>query len=274
MSPVPIVINADDFGLTEGVCTGIVRAVETGVVTSTTAMVCVPGAVQRLQSWAPRIIGKIGAHLQLTNGVPILPAKSVPSLVAKDGAFPSRRKAIRGAGTAEVLAEWAAQIETLIRAGIEPTHLDSHHHVHGLPNVFPAFCELAQRYSLPVRSLSSEMARKLRAESVPFIDRTLTDWYGAKLTVASFMHVLQQGFREYPESKNFEIMCHPGLIDKSLPSLSRYVTERESELAILCDPNLKREIENAGFECREFGSAFCSVTWNMSSSSVTSISIR
>ena len=253
MSPVPIVINADDFGLTEGVCTGIVRAVEAGVVTSTTAMVCVPGAMQRLQRWAPRITGRIGAHLQLTSGVPILPAKSVPSLVVKD-AFPSKRKEVKGVRTAEVLAEFVAQIETLIQAGIEPTHLDSHHHIHGLPDVFPAFCELAQRYAIPVRSLSPEMTRQLRLASVSCIDRTLTEWYEGELTVSTFMHVLQQGFAEYPESRSFEIMCHPGFVDKSLFSLSRYVTERELELAVLCDPNLQREIANAGFKCQEFGS--------------------
>ena len=247
MVSVAVIINADDFGLTEGVCAGIVRAIETGAVTSTTAMVCVPGAMQRLQRWAPRIAGHSGAHLQLTSGTPILPPQSVPSLVQPDGRFPAKRKEIKNPGTEQVFIEWQAQIETLIRAGIQPTHLDSHHHVHGLPAVFPAFCELARRYSIPARSLDSEMSRHLRAVGVPCIDRTLTGWYGGELSVKTLLRHLQEGTHEYPEAKTFEVMCHPGFADDGLPSLSRYVGEREVELAVLCHPDLQRELAAGGF---------------------------
>lgn len=244
---VPVVVNADDFGLTEGVCAGIVRAIEAGGVTSTTAMVCVPGAVERLTRWAPKIAGQIGAHLQLTSGAPILPPERVPSLAGRDGSFPARRKEIQNPRREEILEEWRAQIETLIRAGIEPTHLDSHHHVHGLPAVFPAFCALASEYLLPARSLDADMTRKLRRAGVPCIDRTLTGWYGGDLSVKSLVRLLQEGVRECPGAENFEVMCHPGFTGDSLPSLSRYVSEREVELAALCDASLQRELAAAGF---------------------------
>ncbi len=247
MFPIPVVINADDFGLTEGVCAGIVHAIETGAVTSTTAMAGVPGAVERLQRWAPRIAGRIGAHLQLTSGSPILPPEQVPSLVRNDGKFPAKRKEIRDPKAEEILAEWGAQIERLIAAGIRPTHLDSHHHVHGLPAVFPAFCELAKRYSLPGRSLNSEMTLRLRAEGVPCTDQTLTGWYGGELSAETLMQVLNDGVREFPGAASFEVMCHPGYVDDSLPSLSRYVREREAELAALCNPDLQRKLIAAGF---------------------------
>lgn len=246
----PVIINADDFGLTEGVCAGIVRAIEAGGVTSTTAMVCVAGSAERLTHWAPRITGQIGAHLQLTSGTPILPAERVPSLVRHDGKFPTKRKQVQNPRDEEILEEWRAQIEFLIRAGIEPTHLDSHHHVHGLPEVFPAFCELARRYSLPARSLDADMTRNLRSAGVRSIDRTLTGWYGGELSVKSLVGLLQEGLREYPGAENFEVMCHPGFTDDSLPSLSRYVRDREVELAVLCDANLQRELAVAGFSLK------------------------
>jgi predicted glycoside hydrolase/deacetylase ChbG (UPF0249 family) len=252
--PVLVVINADDFGLTEGVCGGIVHAIEAGAVTSTTAMACVPGSIERLQHWAPRIAGHIGAHLQLTSGTPILPSHSVPSLVRNDGNFPARRKEIQNPKMEESLAEWQAQIESLLGAGIEPTHLDSHHHVHGLPAVFPAFCELARRYSLPARSLDADMTRKLRAAGVPCIDRTLTGWYGGELSAKTLVRLLQEGVREYPEAESFEVTCHPGFADDSLPSLSGYVSEREVELAVLCDADLGRELAEGGFRLSRFRS--------------------
>ncbi len=256
MGPVPVVINADDFGLTDGVCAGIVCAVEAGGVTSTTAMACVPGAEERLRDWAPRIAGRIGAHLQLTSGTSILPAEQVPSLVRSDGRFPAKRKEISAPKIEEVVAEWQAQIEFLIAAGIELTHLDSHHHVHGLPAVLPAFCEVAKRYSLPARSLDPEMSRKLRTAGVPCLEQTLTGWYGGELSVKSLLLVLQDGVRECPEAQSFEVMCHPGFADDSLPSLSRYVSEREVELGVLCDPTLQQELAAAGFRLSPMASRF------------------
>ena len=242
-----VIINADDFGMTEGICRGIVKAIHTGGVTATTAMVCTPRAQEHIRKWAPQIVGYLGAHLQLTSGTPVLPRERVPSLVGSDGKFPAHRRAMRHAKGEEILAEWQAQLECLLVSGITPTHLDSHHHVHGLPEVFPVFCELARRYSLPARSLHKEMTAALRAAGVTCIGQTLTGWYGGKLSVRTLLEVLIEGTRECPEIESFELMCHPGLVDNSLSLLSRYVDDREVELATLCDTSLQQELAAAGF---------------------------
>ena len=244
---IPVVINADDFGLTEGVCAGIVKAIHAGGVTATTAMACVPGAGERLGRWAPRIAGRIGAHLQLTTGRPILPMEKVRSLVQDDGRFPPKRKQLGDLKTQEILAEWRAQMELLIQAGIEPTHLDSHHHVHRLPAAWPAFCEIARQYGLPARSLDGEMTRAFREAGVACVDCTLTGWYGNELFSASLVSVLRDGARQHPGAASFEVMCHPGYVDADLPHVSGYVQEREKELAALCQETLKQELEAAGF---------------------------
>ena len=243
---IPVVINADDFGLTEGVCAGIVKAIHAGGVTATTAMACVPGAVERLKRWAPKIPGHIGAHLQLTSGAPVLPPERVPSLVHDGGQFPAVRKQVR-AKTEEILFEWRAQIELLLGAGIEPTHLDSHHHIHRLPAALPAFCELAKQYGLPARAVDVEMMGNLRTAGVPCVGRTLTDWYGGELSVGSLVNVLKEGRRESREAGSFEVMCHPGFVDADLRPLSRYVDDREKELAVLCDGALQQQLAVAGF---------------------------
>ena len=243
---IPVVINADDFGLTEGVCAGIVKAIQAGGVTATTAMACVPGAVERLKRWAPKIPGHIGAHLQLTSGAPVLPPERVPSLVQDGGQFPAIRKQVR-ARTEEILFEWRAQIELLRCAGIELTHLDSHHHIHRLPAALPAFCELAKQYGLPARALDAETTRSLRTAGVPCVGRTLTDWYGGELSAGSLVNVLNEGRRDSPEAGSFEVMCHPGFVDGDLRLLSRYVDDREKELAVLCDGVFQRQLAVAGF---------------------------
>ena len=218
-----------------------------GAVAGFSAIALMHGSAERLQWWSPRIPGQIGAHLQLTSGTPILPRERVRSLVCNDGTFPTRRKEIRGPRVEEVLAEWEAQIEFLLSVGIEPTHLDSHHHVHGLPDVFPAFCELAKRHSLPVRSVTQEMTDALCVAGVPCIGRTLTGWYGGDLSAGSLLQLLQDGVEKAPQATRFEVMCHPGVVDESLPALSRYVSERETELEVLCDPTFQQELGAAGF---------------------------
>jgi len=245
---IPVIINADDFGLTEGVCNGIVRAILAGAVTATTAMVCVPGSEGRLRRWAPEIKGYIGAHLQLTSGTPVLPPERVPSLVRDDGRFPSSRKAVSVPRKEEILAEWRAQIDSLLGIGIEPTHVDSHHHIHCLSAVFPAFCEIANEYGLPARAVGDEMKRRLHDAGVSCVDKTLTGWYGGNLSSTRLVQLLKESIRECPESKSFEVMCHPGVVDDDdLSGVSRYTADRGRELAALCDSALQQELAGAGF---------------------------
>ena len=66
-----LILNADDFGLTEGVNEGIIRAHREGVLTSTTLMANAPAfddAVQRAR--ANRELG-VGCHLVLAGGPPV-----------------------------------------------------------------------------------------------------------------------------------------------------------------------------------------------------------
>ena len=244
---IPVVTNADDFGLSEGVCSGIVKAIQAGGLTATTAMACVPGAMERLARWAPAIPGRIGAHLQLTSGRPLLPPERVPSLVDADGRFPDSRKKVTAPQTSEIFAEWQAQIELLVRVGIEPTHLDSHHHIHRLPAAFPAFCEIAKRFSVPARAIDAQMRSQLQAEGIPCVGETITGWYGGELSAASMIMLLRQSAEAHPDAESFEVMCHPGLVDSSLAFLSKYVQDRERELAVFLSGNLRRELEAAGF---------------------------
>lgn len=247
VSMIPLVINADDFGLTEGVCSGIVRAIYSGGVTATTAMVCVPGAVERLRRWAPEIPGRIGAHLQLTSGKPVLLPELVSSLVGADGSFPSRRKDVQAPRTEEILSEWRAQIELLLSVGIQPTHLDSHHHIHSSPAAFPAFCEIAKQYGFPARSVDRAMTETLRDSGIPCVDATLIGWYGGELSAESLVKIVRQGVQEYLGAESFELMCHPGFSDNGLGHVSRYTSDRERELAALCDCTLQGQLAAAGF---------------------------
>jgi len=243
-----LIVNADDFGLTDGVSAGIVEAIRGGIVTGTTAMVAVPGAGPRLARWAPAIPGRIGLHLQLTGGRPCRAAGDVPSLLDIEGRFPRSRKEMGRPDAAEVGLEWRAQLARLRQWGMEPTHLDSHHHVHHLRPAFAAFAALAKAEGLPARPGPLPVAHGLRAAGVPHPDCLDTSWYGGGLSVDGLLQAVSDAFVRLGGSGTVELMCHPGHADAALAAVSSYVGERERELALLCADGLAERLAAQGVQ--------------------------
>jgi hypothetical protein len=243
-----LIVNADDFGLTEGVCRGVVEASRAGLVRSATAMVCAPGAAERVRAWAPEFAGRIGLHLQLTRGRPCLPPERVPSLVGPDGRFPDRPEALAAPEPAEALAEWRAQAERLAGLGVEASHLDSHHHVHLRPGLFGAFCDLAAELGLPVRSADPALAPELARRGIPAPEACILDWFGAaEVTLEGLGRRLEAAARRSRPGGAVELMCHPGRADAELARISSYADERQAELAVLSSPEALRLAELLGF---------------------------
>ena len=132
-SPRRLIINADDFGISLGVNTGIIEAAVAGVVTSASMIVNLPAfadAVDRAQL-CPFL--SIGLHLNLTAGRPLTPARSL--VRESTGEFYSMPQLMARASLGrldkwDIISECVAQIDRMIDAGISPTHLDSHRHIH------------------------------------------------------------------------------------------------------------------------------------------------
>lgn len=234
-----LIVNADDYGLTEGVCAGIAEAIREGVVTSTTAMVASPGATDHLKRWVPELPGRIGLHLQLTGGRPLLPAAEVPSLVTESGEFRPQARDLRSITTEEVGREWRAQLACLRALGVEPTHLDSHHHVHFLRPAAPAYAALAAEERLPARTGPLPVARALQNAGVACPRHLTTSWHGAEPTVGRFLQIVENAFTQIGGGGTVELMCHPGYVDAALVQQSNYVEQREQELGVLRDPELR-----------------------------------
>src|SRR5260370_16984488 len=82
-----LVVNADDFGWSEGVNRGIVEAYRNGIVTSATVLAngaAFDGATQLARQ--ERRLG-VGVHLNLSDGAPLLARWEVPSLGNEGGQF-------------------------------------------------------------------------------------------------------------------------------------------------------------------------------------------
>src|SRR4029077_2860966 len=107
----------------------------------------------------------VGVHLNLSDGAPTAAASSVRGLLNKAGELeggPERvlwRIAGRSLPVDEVEREWDAQIAKIKGAGISPTHLDGHKHVHMLPGLFQVALRLARKHGIGAVRISHEESR-------------------------------------------------------------------------------------------------------------------
>ena len=135
---------------------------------------------------------------------------------------------VRPEGCEAELDRQLARFEEL--AGARPTHVDSHHHVHREEGVREVFAAFAEREALRARDLS--LVHEPR-------------FYGAPaITVEHLLEILAT------LPGDCELGCHPGYADGLR---SRYVEERETELATLTDPRVRACVEELGIELIGWG---------------------
>ena len=76
-----LIINADDFGLTAGVNRAVIDLNQSGKLPSTTLMAVAGFTLQAASlALATPSLG-VGCHVVLVDGVPVLPAAQLPTLV-------------------------------------------------------------------------------------------------------------------------------------------------------------------------------------------------
>ncbi|NIR27874.1 MAG: ChbG/HpnK family deacetylase [Gammaproteobacteria bacterium] len=243
-----LLIIADDFGLTPGVTVGIVAAMREGLVSGASAMVCVPGAEDNLRQWSGAAAGCLGLHLQLSGGRPACDPARVATLVDREGRFPRKGHGLGSLALPadQIEREWRAQAARLRALGIEPSHMDTHHHVHRHGSVFPVFRRLAAEWGLPARAIGPAMARSLQACGVPSAEHCAIEFYGEPITVERLVAVVEAGFAAVGGAGTLELMVHPGCADAALRARSAYVEERERERALLCSDRLAAALDAAG----------------------------
>ena len=235
-----LLVTADDFGLTDGVCTGILQALSEGIVTSTSALVCDPDSRRRLANWRDALTGRAGVHLQLTDGRPVCDPEEIASLVTANGAFPRLPDGIGAIDADDLRREWHAQVSASLQS-IEPTHVDTHHHVHSNATAFEVYCEIARCYDLAARSFTAEMTRELRARGLRCADHS-ADWDGA--SPDSLLETISRLFAGGESVA--EIVCHPAHHDDALDQCSLYAGPRARELEVLCATTLRRTLSDRG----------------------------
>ena len=242
-----LIVNADDFGYSEGVNHGIMEAFYHGVVTSATLMVNMPGAAHAFALKEANPSLGVGIHFVLTCGKPM--SEDVTSLINEEGYFRKGKEYLDAADSKEIRKELNAQFTRFVEQGGLPTHIDSHHHVHAHKKVLPTVIEIAKKYSLPIR-LTGPNSEELKNAAILTTDFLAHTFYGETATRAHFIQLLETicGF------ETAELMTHPGYVDEAVKIGSSYHIQRLQELQVLTDSTLKQELEKRKIELTHYGS--------------------
>jgi chitin disaccharide deacetylase len=285
-----LIVNADDLGWTAGVNRGILEAFHHGIVTSTSLLANGAAFDEGVEAarTAPGL--GIGVHLNLTDGPPVADRESVKSLLNERGEFAGSpeslllRRARRGLLLQEVESEWDAQIQKIRDAGIAPTHLDGHKHVHMLPGLFEIALKLAKHHEIGAIRVSLEastlraalssgsqknsgmvMKQGVQARGLKLLARdarelaeragiSTADYFcgiaqTGELTREGVMHFV----KNLPDGTT-ELMCHPGYADAALQkTATRLQDSRQTELEILTDTGIRNLVASLGIRLIDYG---------------------
>jgi predicted glycoside hydrolase/deacetylase ChbG (UPF0249 family) len=223
MLPRRLIVNADDFGFSEGVTRAILKAHREGIVTSTSLMVRHDGA--RVAAEAARAHPRLSVGLHLDLG----------EWRFENGEWVPVYEVVSFADVEEVGAEVERQLGAFVELmGGMPTHLDSHQHVHKREPTRGVARAVAERLGVPLRHETPGLEYR-------------GDFYGQtedgqplpeRIEVPALLGVIA-GLG----SGATELACHPGEGDDRD---TMYGRERAIEAATLCDPRVRAAIEAAG----------------------------
>jgi len=226
-----LIVNADDFGLSQGVNRGIIQAAEQGILTSASLMVRQPAAAEAAAYAREHLNLSVGLHLDLGEWfyqqgewLPLYSVVSTQDMAAVSG---------------EVWRQFTQFQKLLDRP---PTHIDSHQHVHRDEPARSIVQNLAQRFGVPVREQTSGIFYCGHFYGQDAENQTMPD----ALSVAALKSILASlpdGFTE--------LGCHPGYDDGLATA---YRTERALEVETLCSPEIRRTLAELRIELCSFKS--------------------
>lgn len=209
-----LIVNADDFGYREGINKGIIYAHKNGVVTSVSLFVEKEGTEDAVRLAKENPTLGLGPHLDLDQFFTVDHHFGI--VVEMKNPHP---------GADGLRSEIKRQMDKFFSFGFTADHIDSHHHSHMHPDLFPIVCEVAKEYKVPVvrffRKFYSDpqvyenMKQKLADNNLVFLDHFIEGWYWGNIDESYQMA---------------ELMTHPGYAE----------LWREAELAHCCQPQLKQ----------------------------------
>ena len=224
-----LIVNADDFGQSRSVNWGIIEAHEHGIVTSASLMVRWPAAAEAVVYSRQHPNLSLGLHVDLGEWA------------YRGGDWVLLYQVVPFNDIAAVADEVARQLAMFRRlVGKEPTHIDSHQHVHLREPLRTVLTATARDLTVPLRHCNAEICYRgdfygQTANGAPFPDAISVDG------LIKILGTLPPGCTE--------LGCHPG-VGNDLDTM--YCSERVEEVKALCDPRVRTSLVAMGIELCSF----------------------
>ncbi len=277
-----LIVNADDFGLTEGTNAAILRAHQHGIVTSTSLLANGYAFDQAITLARATPTLDVGLHLTLTEGPPVALSAEVPDLLGANGELPlsnqpfARALLLRKLPTAQIRREFEAQAAKVVDSGLRPSHIDGHKYIHLLPSVTEIAAEVARRFAIPIMRVPHRLAdspsrigrvpglavmallgtrayRVARRAGLRTTDRTVGFVDTGHLDHAALRRLLR-----HAQPGITELLCHPGdrssALDELLARGYHWIAayDFEAETAAVADPEMRAFAERNGWQLASF----------------------
>lgn len=263
-----LIITADDLGLTKSVNEGIAKAYREGIVNSISVIPTGEAFADALQTIKDLGLKEVGAHLSLTETKPLL---SSSKFYKNHNQF-FLDLFLKKVDTGTIYKELKAQLELLNNIGIKITHINSHEHIHIIPQIFNIFIQLAKEYNIPAirfpigDRLPAVLSIKENYKSFVlnyFAGRIKNDLSNSGLAHTDFfLGLLDAG--KLTEDKLIgmlgdlkdgatELVCHPGFLSPEVLDSYKWHIGAEAELFALTDPRIKGAIKSNDIRLITYG---------------------
>jgi hopanoid biosynthesis associated protein HpnK len=157
-----LIITGDDFGLSLPVNEAIEEAHRRGILTAASLMVGAEATADAVER-AKRLSSlRVGLHLVVVDGTPVLAREAIPDLLTEKGKFSSHllqaginfffRSTVRQQLEKEIRAQFQAFRDT----GLLLDHVNCHHHMHLHPTVLGLILRVGKEYKMKAMRLPYE----------------------------------------------------------------------------------------------------------------------
>ncbi|PZX51292.1 putative glycoside hydrolase/deacetylase ChbG (UPF0249 family) [Algoriphagus ratkowskyi] len=153
-----LIINADDFGKDKLINEAIVYCLNNNLINSTSLMVGEPGFQEAISSINNFGYKNIGLHVNLTEGKP-LSTFEADCFLQENGDWDPNKvwspNLLKKEISKKFEAEIVFQLEKMADSILFPNHINSHHHIHTTPFLFPVFLKVALKFKIKLRLCQS-----------------------------------------------------------------------------------------------------------------------
>lgn len=275
-----LILNADDLGIAQQRSHGIFQCHEQGILTSSSLIPNYSGSEKAGRNARERDL-PTGLHLNITTGSPMSRSIDIETLLTVDGYFLGRDSLERvltekQVDLVHIERELRTQIEWFLDVCGQPTHVDSHHHMHVHPAITPLLIPLLDRYAIPFVRIPSEppvpfgyeisaaqsafithlsaradAARKLlSANGIGSTDNFRGLAFAGNASKRNFRHIIGR----LPEGTT-EMMLHPGSPNPHGEPFDAD-PQRQTEMNVLLDTDVLKELAEREITLCSWGDLF------------------